>query len=340
MASHRTPSPSPTPARHGSPDASAAPVRVVIVGAGHVGAAFGYGLLLSGLAAAVVLVDTDRGRAEGEAMDLGHAVPFSRPARVWAGELADCAGAALTVITAGAGQRPGETRLHLAGRNAAVIRQVAPEIARHNSDGLILVATNPVDVLAQLAHEASGLPAERVMGSGTILDTARFRWLIGQHLEVDPRSVHAYVIGEHGDTGVPVWSSASVGGVPLEAVAATRGAPVDAAARERIARETRDAAYEVIRRKQATYYAVASGLVRIVEAVLRDQRTVLSVSTLVRRSHGYDGVEDVYLSVPCIVDRGGAGGVLRLELADEESEALRRSRDVLVRTRRSIDESA
>src|SRR3712207_3382738 len=216
-------------------DATAAPVRVAIVGAGHVGATFAYALLLSGLAAEVVLVDVDEKRAQGEAMDLAHAVPFSRPARVWAGALSDCAGAALTVITAGAGQKPGETRLELAGRNAKVVRDVAPEIARHNPDGLILVATNPVDVLAQLAHEASGLPPARVLGSGTILDTARFRWLLGEHVGVDPRSVHAFVVGEHGDTGVPLWSSASVGGVPVAEFGEQAGRRVDAAARERIA---------------------------------------------------------------------------------------------------------
>jgi len=319
-----------------SADAPASPVRVAVVGAGHVGATFAYALLLSGLASEVVLVDADRDRAEGEAMDLGHAVPFSRPARVKAGDISETAGAALTVVTAGAGQRPGETRLDLAGRNAEVIRDVAAAVARHNPDGLLLVATNPVDVLTQIAREVSGLPTERVIGSGTILDTARLRYLIGQQLAVDPRSVHAYVIGEHGDSGVPVWSSATAGGVPLASFAASRGLDFGAAVRERLARETRDAAYEVIRRKRATYYAIASGLVRLVEAVLRDQRTVLSVSTLVTREHGYAGVEDVCMSVPCVVARGGIEAVLRLDLDDGEAAALRRSAEVLATTRRGI----
>ena len=331
------------PAHSARPDpatapATNAPVRVAVVGAGHVGAAFSYALLLSGLAAEVVLIDTDRARAEGEAMDLGHAVPFNRPARVWAGDLAECAGAALTVITAGAGQRPGETRLDLAGRNAKVVRAVAPEVARHNPQGLILVATNPVDVLAQIAQEASGLSPARVLGSGTILDTARFRYLLGQHVGVDPRSVHAYVVGEHGDSGVPVWSSATVGAVPLGAFAEGTAVPLGEEVRERIARETREAAYEVIRRKGATYFAIASGLVRIVEAVVRDQRTVLSVSTLVRPEDGYAGVDGVYLSVPCVVDRGGVAAVLRLPLDQGESEALRRSAHVLADVRRQVDE--
>ena len=323
-----------------STDTSASPVRVAVVGAGHVGATFAYALLLSGLASEIVLVDADRDRAEGEAMDIGHAVPFSPPARVWAGDISETAGAALTVVTAGAGQRPGETRLDLAGRNAAVMRDVAARVARHNPDGLLLVATNPVDVLTQIAREESGLPDGRVIGSGTILDTARLRYLIGQQLAVDARSVHAYVVGEHGDSGVPVWSSATAGGVPLPSFAAARGLAFDAGVRERLARETREAAYEVIRRKHATYYAIASGLVRLVEAILRDQRTVLSVSTLVTRAHGYSGVEGVCLSVPCVVAREGIAAVLRLELDPGEAAALRRSADVLAETRRGVDATA
>lgn len=315
---------------------TSSPTRVAVVGAGHVGATFAYGLLLSGLAAEVVLIDTDRDRAAGEAMDLGHAVPFNRPARVWAGELEEVRGAALTVVTAGAGQRPGETRLDLAGRNARVIESVVPAVAAANPDGLIVIATNPVDVLTQIAQDVSGLPPERVIGSGTILDTARFRFLIGQQLGVDPRSVHAYIIGEHGDTAVPVWSSATAGGVPIEAFAASRGVPFGEAERQRIGDQTRRAAYEVIQRKGATYYAIASGLVRLVEAVLRDQRSVLSVSTRVRPEHGYAGIADVCLSVPCVIDRGGISSVLRLELEDAEAEALRHSAGVLREARARI----
>lgn len=304
-------------------------MRIVIVGAGHVGATFAYALLLSGLAPEVLLVDTDGERAEGEAMDLGHALPFSRPARVWAGSIDDARGAAITVITAGAGQRPGETRLDLAERNARIIHDVAPRIASANPDGLIVVATNPVDVLTQVAQDASGLPVGRVIGSGTILDTARLRYLIGQHVEVDPRSVHGYMIGEHGDTGVAVWSSTSVGGVPIAEFARSRGVAFDRAVQDRIAHDTRRAAYEVIQRKKATYYAIASGLVRLVEAIVRDQRTVLTVSTRVMPEHGYTGIADTCLSVPCIVDRTGVAGVLTLGLEPDEAEALRQSAAVL-----------
>ena len=319
-----------TPSR----SAPAAPVptatRVAVVGAGHVGATFAYALLLSGLAAEIVLVDRDGERAEGEAMDLAHAVPLTRPARVWAGGLEECAGAAVTVLTAGATQKPGETRLDLFERNAAVFDEIVPGVVRHNPGGLLLVATNPVDLLtahaAALAARAASVPAGRVVGSGTILDTARLRHLIGAHVGVDPRSVHAYVVGEHGDSEVPVWSSANVGGMPLAAFCAASGVPYDAAVREAIGRATREAGPAVAARKGATYYAVAAGLVRIVEAVLRDQATVLSVSTHVDGPHGLRGVT---LSLPAVVSRDGVTRVLETELDADEHAALHRSAGVL-----------
>ncbi len=314
----------------------AQPTRVAVVGAGNVGASFAFSLVLSGLAAEIVLIDANRKRAEGEAMDLAHAVPFSRPTRVWAGDYADCAGAAVTVVAAGAGQKPGETRRDLAGRNDTIFGDVIPRIAEANPDGILLIATNPVDVLAYRAWRLCGLPPERVIGSGTILDTARFRAGLATHFGVDARSVHAFIVGEHGDSEVPVWSSANIAGMPLDEYAEAIGRRYDEATREEIFRHTRDAAYEIIERKGATYYAVAAGLLRIVEAIVRDQRTVLSVSTLVRPAHGYAGVRDVYLSVPCVVDRGGVAGVLTLGLADDEAAALRHSADVLTTTRRRL----
>jgi L-lactate dehydrogenase len=304
-------------------------VRIAVVGAGHVGATFAYTLLLSGLAAEIVLIDADRARAEGEAMDLTHAVPFAPPTRVWAGAYADCAGAAVTVVAAGAAQNPGETRLDLVKRNAAIFREVVPEVARHNPDGLILVATNAVDVLTYAAWKLSGLPAERVLGSGTILDTARFRSLLSRHFGVDPRSVHAFIVGEHGDSEVPVWSLANIAGMRLPDYCAAQGLPFDRAAMDDIFRRTRDAAYHIIERKGATYYAVAAGLMRIVEAVLRDQRTVLSVSSLIR---GHYGIEDVCLSLPTVVRRQGVERVLRLDLSPAEVAALQRSSEVLKAT--------
>ena len=302
------------------------PARVVVVGAGHVGATFAYALLLSGLAAEIVLVDVDRKRAEGEAMDLAHAVPFAPATRIWAGEYSDCAGAAVTVIAAGPGQRPGESRLDLARRNATIVGDIALRVARENAAGIIVVATNPVDVLTHTAWRVSGLPRERVFGSGTILDTGRFRALLAEHLGVDARSVHALIVGEHGDSEVPVWSLANVAGMNLAAFGELVGASVDGVVRDELFRRTRDAAYTIIERKGATFFAVSAGLVRIVEAILRDQKTVLSVSSVV---DGPYGLRDLALSLPTIIGRGGVERVLELPLDLGELEGLRRSASVL-----------
>lgn len=303
--------------------------KVAIVGAGHVGATAAYALLLSGLAAEIVLIDADHNRADGEAMDLAHAVPFSRPTRVWAGDYSDCAGAVITIIAAGTGQRPGEARLDLTKRNAGIFGQIVPKVATANPDGIIVVATNPVDVLTHVAWQISGLPPGRVMGSGTTLDTGRFRYLLGGHFEVDPRSVHAFIIGEHGDSEVPVWSSANVAGVGLEELARARGMAFGSADRDRIFSQTRDAAYTIIDLKGATYYAVAAALVRIVEAIVRDQRTVLPVSSVVGAAHY--GLGDVCLSLPSIIGARGVEEVLQLRLSDDEERALRSSADVVRR---------
>ncbi|MBI5563252.1 MAG: L-lactate dehydrogenase [Chloroflexi bacterium] len=305
------------------------PTRVAIVGAGNVGATCAYALLMSGRAAEIVLIDANHARAEGEAMDLNHAVPFGAPCRVWAGGYADCAGAAVTVITAGAAQKPGETRLDLVKKNTAIFKSIVPQVAQHNPDGIILIATNPVDVLSYVAWKLSGLPAARVIGSGTILDTARFRYLLSQHFGVDPRSVHAFIIGEHGDSEVPVWSLANIAGMRLADFCCLQDAQYDQAKMDQIFVQTRDAAYEIIQRKGATFYAIGAGLMRIVEAILRDQSTVLSVSSLIDR---YYGIDDVYLSLPTVIDRGGVEGLLRLQLEEMEIVGLRRSADVLKST--------
>jgi len=309
------------------------PTRIAVVGAGNVGATFAYALTLSGLASEIVLVDANRQRAEGEAMDLVHAVPFSKPVRIWAGDIDDSAGAAISVVSAGTGQRPGETRLDLLKRNAAIFGEIVPRLAEVNPDGIIVVATNPVDILAQLAQRLSGLPASRVIGSGTILDTARFRALLAAHLGVDPRSVHAFIVGEHGDSEVPIWSSANVAGMRLTEFCAEVGIPYDQAALDAIFEQTRDAAYHIIERKGATYYAVAAGLLRITEAILRDQRTVLPVSTLI---DGAYGIEGIYLSLPTVLGGNGVERVLRLSLTDAEEAGLRRSADLLRRTLDSL----
>ncbi len=305
------------------------PARVAIIGTGNVGATFAYALLLSGWAAEIVLIDANRARAEGEAMDLNHAVPFTHPTRVWAGDYADCAEAVVTVLAAGAGQKPGETRLDLVKKNASIWREIIPKVVQHFHEGILLVATNPVDALTYAALKLSGFPASRVIGSGTILDTARFRYLLSQHFGVDARSVHAYIIGEHGDSEVPVWSLANIAGMRLPEFCKAQGKVYDTGVMEKIFALTRDAAYHIIERKGATYYAVAAGLMQITQAILRDQSSVLSVSSLI---DNYYGVGGVCLSLPTVVDRGGVESVLRLELSAEEADKLRHSAGVLKAT--------
>jgi L-lactate dehydrogenase len=230
------------------------------------------------------------------------------------------------VIAAGVNQKPGETRLELLQRNAAVFATVVPEVARHHPEGILVVATNPVDVLTYASLQLSGYAWQRVMGSGTILDTARFRHLLSRHFKVDPRSVHAYIIGEHGDSEVPVWSLANIAGMRLPEFCAAHNLAYDPAAMDDIFRQTRDAAQHIIARKGATYYAVAAGLMRIVEAIVRDQRTVLSVSSLV---HDYYDIADVCLSLPTVVCRSGIEWVLHPQLSDKEVAALQHSAQVL-----------
>ena len=314
-------------------DDQAHPTRIAVVGVGNVGSTFAYSLVLAGMAAEIVLIDANHARAEGEAMDLTHAVPFSKPTRIWAGDYSDTTGAAITVIAAGTAQRPGETRLDLVRRNAAIFGTIVPQVAAANPDGIIVVATNPVDVLAYEAWKLSGLPPSRVIGSGTILDTARFRSLLSEHFGVDPRSVHAFIAGEHGDSEVPIWSSANIAGMSLRDYCEANGIAWDQPAMDGIFARTRDAAYAIIERKGATYYAVAAGLMRLVEAILRDQRTILSVSSLIS---DYHGISDVYLSLPAVIGRDGIERVLRLKMTDEEAAGLRRSADVLSETIRSL----
>jgi L-lactate dehydrogenase len=300
--------------------------RIAIIGAGNVGATFAYALLQSGLSSEIVLIDANHAKAEGEAMDLNHAMPLARPTRIWAGDYPDCAGAVVTVISAGASQKPGETRLDLLQRNYAIFKQIVPEVVRFNPDGLLLIATNPVDILSYASWKLSGLPASRVIGSGTILDTARFRYLIGEHAGVDARSVHAFIIGEHGDSEVPAWSLANIAGMQLQDYCRANCREYHAEIFEQIFTQTRDAAYQIIQRKGATYYAVANGLLRIIEAILRDQSTVLSVSSLIEN---FNNIHDVYLSLPCVIDRSGVERFLNLSLNQVEIDGLQKSASVL-----------
>ncbi|PZN12804.1 MAG: L-lactate dehydrogenase [Bacillota bacterium] len=302
--------------------ASARGYRLGVVGCGAVGSTFAYTALIRGLAQELVLIDINRDKALGDALDMSHGAPFVPPCRVVAGDYPDLAGCQVVVIAAGVAQRPGETRLQLLQRNAQVMAEVVPAIVRHAPDAILLVATNPVDILAYQAHKISGLPVERVVGSGTLLDTARFRYRIGQELGIHPRSVHAYIIGEHGDSEVPVWSGTTVAGSPLGDKPPLGLTPEQ---RKAIFVETRDAAYRIIAAKGATYYAIALALARICEAILGDENSVLTVSTLVPQ-YG------VYMGMPCVVGRHGARGPLPLTLRPEEQQALDRSAAILKET--------
>ena len=310
------------------------PTKIAIVGgAGAVGASAAYALMMSGLASEIVLVDVNERRAEGEAMDLMHGAPFVRPVTIRAGSYADCADCQIVVITAGAAQKPGETRLDLVKKNTGIIRSMVPQIAKAAPNAILLVVANPVDILTLAAVEASGFPSCRVIGSGTVLDTARLRALVGQRLNVDPHSVHGYVIGEHGDSEVVVWSRATVAGMPIAEFCSQRGVPCEADLQAEISEQVKHAAYEIIERKGATYYAIGLGVRHVVEAILRDQNTVLTVSTMMT---GQFGIENICLSLPSIVDHGGIEGVLVPKLNDEELAALRRSADVLKETARAV----
>jgi len=299
---------------------------VGLIGTGMVGASFAYALMQHGVANELVLIDADTQRAEGEMMDLNHGLPFVRPMRILAGDYSDLADADVIVICAGLGQRPGQTRLELLQTNARLFQSIVPQITAVNQDAILVVASNPVDILTQIAAQIVGLDRNRVFGSGTMLDTARLRYMLGMHYGVDSRSVHAYIVGEHGDSELALWSMANIAGIRLADFVGANGQGYDPAALDRIFDQTRNAAYEIIRRKRASYYAIGLGLLSIVEAVLRDQHTVMTVSSPLSGQYGIEGIS---VSLPAIVGRRGVEEVLTLPLSEPELEAFRRSAQTL-----------
>jgi len=303
--------------------------KVGVVGTGLVGSSFAYGLMIRGIATELVLVDAQTEKAVGEMMDFNHGLSFTRPMKISAGGYEDLAGAHVVVIAAGAAQKPGETRLDLITKNARIFQSIVPQVVRHNPDGIILIATNPVDILTCISLRESRLPPARVIGSGTILDTSRFRFLLGQYYGVDTRSVHAYIIGEHGDSEIPLWSLANIGGVRLQEFAPLKNRAYNQEEMNQLFIDVRDAAYEIIKRKGATSYAIGLGLLSIVEAILGDFRTVLSVSALMT---GHYGVSDMCLSLPCVVGENGIEEILTLNLSEGEEQGFRTSADKLKST--------
>jgi L-lactate dehydrogenase len=310
-------------------------MKVGVVGSGLVGATAAYALVMRGVGREIVLVDKDPARAAAEADDIRHAVPFAHPMEVRAGGYPDLAGCRAVVLCAGVGQKPGETRLQLLKRNAAVFREVVPAVLAHAPDAVLVVATNPVDVMAHLAARfaaEAGVPAGRVFGSGTTLDTARFRSLLGARCGVDPHHVHAHVIGEHGDSEVLTWSLATVAGMPLDEFARLRGVDLSAPVRADIDGQVRRAAYSIIGGKGATYYGIGSALARIVDAVLHDQRSVLTVCSPTAE---VEGVRDVTLALPRLVGGAGVIETFPLPLSGAERAALAASAAVV---RTALDE--
>jgi L-lactate dehydrogenase len=297
-------------------------MKIGIIGCGFVGSTTAFAALLSGAATEIVLIDIDADLAAAQAEDLRHATAFGAPVRVSAGGYPDLQGAGLVVLACGVGQRKGETRMQLLERNVEVFRQVVPQVLRHTPDPLLLVATNPLDVMTQAVTDLSGRPPERVIGSGTILDTGRFRSLLGEHLGVAPLSVHAYVLGEHGDSEVLVWSSAQVGGIPVRDFAAQVGRPLSAEAEARIDAEVRGAAYRIIAGKGATYFGIGAGIARIIRALKADERRILTVSSVCRTVEEYRGVS---LSLPRLIGSAGVLQELSPATSAEESRDLRRS---------------
>ena len=308
-------------------------MKVGIVGTGMVGSAAAFALALGGGASEVVMIDHNPARAMAEAEDISHAVPFGRPVTVRAGGYPDLSGAGVVILAAGVAQAPGETRLQLLERNAEVFRTVVGAVTSAAPDAILLIATNPVDVMTHVATRLSGLDPSRVIGSGTILDTARFRTLVGQHLGIAPQAVHAYVLGEHGDSEVLAWSAARAGSVPLASFAAQVGAALTEDVRAKIDHGTRHAAYRIIDGKGATWHGIGAGLARIVRAIAADEGAVLSVSTL---THHVGGVASVTLSLPRVVCRKGITAELRPELDEAETKALAASARLLAATEASL----
>ncbi len=302
------------------------PRKAAVIGCGFVGSSSAFALMQSGLFSEIVLLDSDRGRAEGEALDISHGIPFVGQTRIYAADYDGIVDSAIIIITAGAAQKPGETRLDLVNKNVGIFRSILPEIAKRSYEGIILVVANPVDILTLAAIKYSGLPENRVIGSGTVLDTARLKMELGDHLSVDSRSVHAFIIGEHGDSEMVAWSSANVSGVPLNDFCEMRGHFNHQEAMKEIAEKVKNSAYEIIEKKKATYYGIAMSVVRICRAVVMNEKSVLPVSSMM---HGEYGIEGISLSMPVIVGSNGIETRVPIVLDREEQEKLKASAEAL-----------
>lgn len=300
--------------------------KAAIIGCGFVGSASAFSLMQSSLFSELVLIDANREKAEGEALDIAHGIPFARQMKIYAGDYDDIMDSAVIIVTAGANQKPEETRLDLVHKNVNIFKSIIPEVAKRDYQGILLIVANPVDILTYTALKLSGMPENRVIGSGTVLDTARLKYRLGEHLSVDSRSVHAFIVGEHGDSEIAVFSSANVSGIPLNRFCEMRGHFEHEAATRRIAEEVKNSAYEIIAKKHATYYGIAMSVKRICEAIVRDEKSILPVSSMM---HGEYGISDVALSMPAIVGKDGVETRVPISISEEEEAKLKESADTL-----------
>ena len=308
--------------------------KIAVIGCGFVGSASAFALMQSKLFSEIVLIDADHAKAEGEAMDISHGIPFVGNMKIYAGTYDDIVDAAIIVITAGAGQKPGETRLDLVHKNLNIFKSIIPEIAKRECRGILLVVANPVDILTYAAIKLSGFPEQRVIGSGTVLDTARLKYQLGEHLSVDSKSVHAFIIGEHGDSEIAAWSSANVSGIALDDFCEMRGHYNHDQSQENIAEKVKNSAYEIIEKKRATYFGIAPSVTRICEAIVRDQKSIMTVSNY---RTDVQGVPDVVMSLPAIVGSKGVEFPIPLQLSIDEAELLHSSAQTLKNTLNEID---
>ena len=300
--------------------------KAAMIGCGFVGSASVFSLMQSGLFSEIVLLDADQKKAEGEALDIAHGIPFAGQMKIYAGTYDDIKDAAVVIVTAGASQKPEETRLDLVQKNVGIFKQIIPEIAKRNYEGILLIVSNPVDILTYTAIKLSGLPENRVIGSGTVLDTARLKYNLSEHLEVDSRSIHAFILGEHGDSEIAAWSSANVSGIPLDQFCELRGHYDHEGATSKIAETVKNSAYEIIAKKRATYYGIAMSVKRICEAIVKDEKSILPVSSMM---HGDYGINDIVLSMPGVVGKNGLEHLVPVSLNEEEQKRLKQSADTL-----------
>ncbi|MCU6762913.1 L-lactate dehydrogenase [uncultured Roseburia sp.] len=293
--------------------------KAAIIGCGFVGSSIAFSLMQRGLFSELVLIDANKKKAEGEAMDLADGMPYAASMDIYAGSYEDISDCALIIVTAGASQEPGETRLDLIDRNVEILKKIVPEIQKRGVEGILMIVSNPVDVLTYAAYQISGFPVNRVIGSGTVLDTARLKQLLGEHLSVDARSVHAFIIGEHGDSELAVWSGANVSGIDLHHFCELRGHFKHEESMERLYEGVRDSAYEIISRKGATYYGIAMAVTRIAESIVKDEHSVLPLSVVL---NGQYGLSDMALSIPSVTGKHGVEEILEIPLNEKERSAL------------------